>query len=276
MPEPIQTPASQGGAADDKQSAGTPPQPSIYKDLQTKKGFKSEEDLAKSYVEAEQELGRKTNLTSKVKQQLETAGYTINDAGDVIPVSGSSHYQAPQIPSVQQQYQQPQEVVYDPYTGQQITDPISLQLAKLPVGQREALVVNAILEQRDRQQTSSYQAEAEILSKPEAKGFEDDVKDVMRSMPLQMKADKKNWEDALLRVKGMKYDQALRNASQQGVEQFVAKEGLQMPQGTGGDSSNATLSSEQEQVYRYYQQNMPGLFKDKAAFARANRPDGGR
>jgi len=98
----------------------------------------------------------------------------------------------------------------------------------------------------------------------------------MRSLPLAQRADKKSWEDALLRVKGMRYDQAIKNAGQQGVDQFLNKEGLQVPAGSGGEGSATTLTPDQEQVFRYYQQNMPGMFKDKSHFLKATRPDGGR
>jgi len=180
MPEPILNPAGQGGAAGGEGTppAGTPPQPSIYKDLQTKKGFKTEEDLAKSYVEAEQGLGRIQNTHNKIKQQLESAGYTVDDDGTIKQVGGQ-----PQGYPQGQPQGQPQETVYDPYTGQPIMDPIALQLARIPMGQREAVIFNALLEQREKQTNTSYQSEAEVLSKPEAKGFEEDVKVVMRSLP---------------------------------------------------------------------------------------------
>ena len=281
MPEPI-TPNPQGqGAAGGGQEppagAQTPPAQSIYKDLQVKKGFKSEEDLAKSYIEAEQSLGKHQNLNNKVKQQLESAGYTIDDEGNVKPVGQPSGQPLTQPGGQPGGYPgQPVEQIYDPYTGQIITDPIAIQLARMPLGMREATVVNAIIEQREKQQIGSYQAEAEVLSTPEAKGFEDDVRNVMRQVPLAQRANKQSWQDALLRVKGMRYDQAVKNAGQQGVEAFLNKEGIQIPEGSGGQQGVATLTAEQEQVYRYYQQNYPGMFKDKAAFLRANSPTGGR
>jgi hypothetical protein len=133
-----------------------------------------------------------------------------------------------------------------------------------------------MLDQREKLQASTYQAEAEVLSKPEAKGFEDDVKKVMQNLPLPQRANKQAWEDALLRVKGMRYDQAIKSAGQQGVEEFINKGSLHVPSGQGGEGGAASLNAEQEQIYRYYQQNHPGMFKDKASFLRATQPNGGR
>lgn len=284
MTEPNQNQEIQAGAAAQEgaqeASKGQSQQASYYKELQSKKGFKTEDDLAKIYTDAEHSLSKRQSVIDKAKQQLESAGYTMNEDGTIIPLSQQQpHQQGYQQPYSQQGYQQQQgyqEPIYDPYTGQQITDPISLQLARMPVGHREAFVVNAMLEQRERQQAASFQAESEVLSRPEAKGFEADVKAVINQLPLAQRANKQTWEDALLRVKGMRYDTAMKSVKQEGVEEFINKEGLQVPQGRGGDEGNASLTPEQEQQYRYYQQNKPGFFKDKAHFLRATRPDGGR
>lgn len=269
MPEPNLTPNPQGNAA--AQPIDNP----TYKDLQQKKGIKSEEDLAKIYVDAEKELGRHQNVTSKVKKQLEGAGYTIDDEGNVKPLDQPPTYGAGQQPYQQPNAgNQPQETIYDPYTGQPITDPIALQLARMPVGHREAFVFNAMLEQREKQQTASYQAESEVLSKPEAKGFEDDVRKVMQQLPLVQRANKQSWEDALLRVKGMRYDQAIKNAGEQGVNQFINRASIQTPEGSSGGGQGAGLTQEQEEHYQWYVKNKPGLFKDRAHFAKRLSPNG--
>ncbi len=278
QPNPNPDLNGQGGTASGGQPQGTPPPaPSKFEELKQKKGFKSEEDLAKSYEEVEKSKSRFETIHGKTKQQLESQGFTIDDNGDIKPMGGVPQAQ-PQYPQQGQPYQQPipQETVYDPYTGQQITDPIALQLAKMPVGMREAYIFNAMQEQREKQSTLSYQAEAETLSKSEAKGFEDDVKEVMRQLPLAQRANKKSWEDALLRVKGMKYDEALKNAQQQGVDNFINKEGNQLPSGSGGSGAGVALTPDQEQTFAYYQKHMPGTFKDSAHFLRNTRPDGGR
>lgn len=271
-------PAGGGAPA---QPQGTPP-PAIdaMETLKQKKGWKSNDEVVKFAEEAEKSFSREQNRTNKVKQQLEGAGYTIDDEGNVKPISqpaGIPGYPPQGQPGgYPPQGQPPVEVVYDPYTGQPITDPIALQLIRLPPGHREAVVFNALLEQREKQQTAGYQVEAEVLSKPEAKGFENDVKAVMQQLPLAQRADKKQWEDALLRVKGMRYDQAVKNAGGQAIEGFINKEGIQVPVGTGGEGGGVTLDAEQEQIYRYYQQNHPGMFKDKVHFLRATLPAGGR
>jgi len=277
--EPNLTPEEVEGGAVPAEDVGTPaPQPSVYEELRTKKGFKTEEELAKIYVDAEKSLGKHQNITTKVKQQLQAAGYTIDDEGNVVasaPVD-SGFPGVPGVPGTPGAPATPGEPIYDPYTGAQITDPIAIQLARMPVGHREAFIVNAILNQRDTQQESSIQAEVDILSKPEAKDFADDVKSVMQRLPLAQRADKKAWEDALLKVKGMRYDEALKNAGKEGVTSYLNKAGNQTPAGGGGGGGAVALSSEQEQTYSYYQKNYPTMFKDKAHFLRATRPDGGR
>lgn len=284
MPEPITlNPEGQGAADEGNQipaaGAQTSPQPSLYQDLQQKKGIKSEEDLAKLYTDAEKELGRKQNLTNKVKQQLENAGYTLDDEGNITQGQQGGHYQPPQPPQQPGYYppQPPPETVYDPYSGQPITDPIALQLARMPMGQREAFIVNAMLDQREKQQVASFQADQEVLSKPEAKGFEEDVRKYMQTVPLQQRANKAEWEKALWEVKGKRYDQDRLKWSQQGVNEFINRDINQLPAGgSGGSGSGASLSSDQEQTYQWYARNQPGLFKDRAHFAKSLRPDGGR
>ena len=272
-PNPSGLPAG-GGAAPagegQPQPGGDIPTPSVYRDLQGKKGFKNEEDLAKSYVEAEQSLGRHQNVNNKIKQQLESAGYTMDEDGNIKPASGGM----PPAPNAGVA----QDIVYDPYTGMPLTDPIALQLARMPVGQREVFIFNAMQEQREKNQGLAFQADQEILSRPEAKGFEDDVRKVMQTLPLAQRADKKEWERALLQVKGARYDADKRNWAQNGVDDFVNKENLQNPGGTGGGGGGAEgrLTTEQETSFRWYQQNQPGMFKDRAHFARALSPTGGR
>lgn len=276
-PNPTGGQPAGGGAPQGQQPQGTPPPATdVMEALKQKKGWKSNEEVVKFAEETEKSFSREQNKVNKVKQQLESAGYALDDDGNIKPVGQPSGYPPQGQPQGYPPQGQPQEVIYDPYTGQQITDPISLQLARMPVGHREAFVVNAMLDQREKMQTATFQAEAEILSKPEAKGFENDVKAVMQQLPLPQRADKKSWEDALLRVKGMRYDQAMKNAGGQAIDQFINKEGNQVPAGAGGQGGGASLTPDQEQVYQYYQANRPGVFTDRAHFLRSTRPDGGR
>lgn len=282
MPEPNTNPNPQdvnaGGSAAPagSQQQGQPAQPSVYNELKAKKGFKSEEDLARSYVEAETAYSKHQNITNKVKQQLESAGYTIDDEGNVRPVSGGQAGQGGGMSAGGQGGGNAQDVIYDPYTGMPITDPVALQLAKLPVGQREAFIFNAMLEKREQQQGLAFQADQEVLSKPEARGFEDDVRKVMQALPLHLRADKKEWEKALLQVKGARYDSDRKRWAEQGVNDFINREELQGPAGAGGSGGGARLTPDQEQSYQWYQKNQPGMFKDRAHFARALSPTGGR
>lgn len=263
--------------------AGTPPAtPSKYETLVQKKGFKSQEDLASSYENIEQEHSKKSTILDKTKKQLEAAGYTVNDDGAIVQVSGGQG--STSGPGGYPTYQGyppgggQSEVVYDPYTGQPITDPVSLQLARMPVGQREAVIFNAMQEQRERQQSTAYQADSEILSKPEAKGFEDDVRKAMMQKPLHLRADKNEWNRTLLEIKGARYDADSKRWAQQGAEDFINKEGLQPlpPAGGGGRQGGAQLSSEQESQYQWYSKNKPGIFKDRAEFFKATMPNYGR
>lgn len=283
MPDPIPPVIPAGQSPANNPPSGDVPTvpPSVFDELSAKKGWKNPEDMAKSYTESEKELSRKNNARDKIKRQLETQGYTVDDDGNITQVEQRPPVYTPpggQVPSYPSQGMPP-EPVYDPYTGQQITDPMTLQLLKYPPGQREAIIFNAMTEQREKQQNSAYQNDSEVLIKPEAKGFEDDVRKVMMQKPLQVRADKKSWEEALLQVKGARYDQDMRNRSQQGVEDFINKESIQTPAGApagGGPGGGANLSAEQENTYRWYAQNRPGMFKDRKHFLQATQPNYGR
>jgi len=258
------------------------PQPSAFDELMAKKGFKSNDDVAKSYQEAESTLNRTQNVFNTTKQQLEAAGYTVDEKGNITaapqgqptvqPQPTQQPYQQPyqQMP---QGYQQPQvDPVYDPYTGNMLTDPVDIQLAQLPPSQRIGAVVNLMTEQREQQSRQAFDAEQEVLNKPEAKGFEDDVRRVMTQVPLANRTKKESWEDALLKVKGMKYDDALKSAGQQGVEEFLNKDQhQQIPAGQGQTTGSVQLSPEEEKSYQWYAQNQPGMFKDRKHFAQRSR-----
>ena len=63
----------QGGSAPDQQqqqAAGTQAQPSVYDDLAGKKGYKSPDDLAKSYMDLEQDRSKRVSAFDTAKQQL--------------------------------------------------------------------------------------------------------------------------------------------------------------------------------------------------------------
>lgn len=277
QPNPNTPPAGAGAPpAGQTPPAGTPPAtPSKYEQLAAKKGFKSHDDLATSYEALEPELGRSKTAIDKAKKQLESAGYTMDDDGTIKPI-GQQQQQGQQQFQQQGQYQQ-QADIYDPYTGQIITDPMARQLASLPLGQREYTMFNFLQEQRDKQQTSSYQADSEITALPEAKGFEDDLRKAMQSEPLAVRANKEAWRNKLWQVKGQRYDSDLKNASTMGVDAFLNKAGNQGLPATGTtDTTGVRLNPDQEQQFRWYQQNRPGQFKDRKQFAEALSPSGGR
>ena len=139
--------------------------------------------MAKSYEEVERNYTKTTTARDTTKKQLEQYGYSLDESGNVIQVNPMAQ------PSVRDnqyqpygQPQQTQEVIYDPYTGQAISDPVARQLATMPLGQREVFLFNALLSQRDQMTTASNKVASEVLSSPEAKGFEDDVRNVMQHL----------------------------------------------------------------------------------------------
>ena len=259
-----------------------PPQPSAFESLKTTKGMKNDDEFAKSYTEAEVELGRRQTKLDTVKTQLETQGFTLDDSGNVVQIGNmppihqqNQQNQQPQYdpyawPTPGQNQGQGQDPIYDPYTGLQITNPLDLQLAQLPVGQRTAVVVDAMLTQRDKQNHSSSLAENKVLSEPGAKGFEADVRKVMMNLPLNQRSDEKQWQDALLKVKGMRYDAAMKSAGKEGVDAFINKENAQGMPSSGGGKGGIKLSVDEESTFKWYQDNRPGMFKDKAHFRKAS------
>lgn len=270
-----------------QQPASGTPQKSKFQEIKEKKNFQTEDDLANAYESAEKTTQRTLGALSKAKKQLESAGYTLNEEdGTIVPLESGT-----QIPNVHQQQspisygqpnypqqQQQQDVIYDPYTGQPIVDPMARQLASLPLGQREFYVFNAFQEQREKQQSAAYQADTEILSKTEAKGFEEEVRRNMITKPLAYRANKQAWQDELLKVKGARYDQDRKNWEANGVESFLNKETTQPFSGAigGADNSGVRLNPEQEEQFRFYQKTQPGTFKDRKEFLQATMPNYGR
>ncbi len=265
-----------------------PSQSPVYDELVGKKGLKSNEDLAKIYVDAEKEGGRRQSVLDTVKTNLEKHGYTMNDKGDILDKQGqvvqpqaqpAAQPQPGQPGYVQPAYSQPQsqvdaygnpvqqqDPIYD-LNGNAITNPIDRQLAMMPLSQRLGFVTNTILDQREKQQGAAFNNDRDVLSKPEAKGFEADVRTVMAQVPLAQRADKKAWDDALLRVKGMKFDNMIKSAGGDAIQQFINKDGAQTPVGQGaGAGGGSKLSVEQRVTYDYYKANFPAMFKDEDHF----------
>ena len=263
----------------------TPPQPTPYEELMKAKNFKSNDDVAKSYREAETELGRTKNAINTAKTQVEQqsqGSLTVDDKGNVIPKpgytpQGGQHYGQPNAPVYQPQSPE-QETIYDPYTGQVLSDPIQIQLARMLLGQREMFITNAVIEQRDKLQLQSYNLESEVLSSPDAKGFEADVKKVMSQVPLQYRADKKVWEDALLRVKGMKFDEMRKDVGGQAVKDFLNTQSNQGLPNSGGGASGSSLSPEMESSFQEYRKRFPNskAAQDRNVFLQFTKPDAGR
>jgi len=276
-----QNPNPQGGSS----APAQPPVQSVFDELKTKKGIKDPEHLAKIYTDLEKGYGEKQNAYNSAKQNLETQTqglYTLDDKGTmVLTDKGKQHQQYQQQfgqQSNQGQYGQQQDTsMYDPYTGQPITDPIALKLAQLPFGQREMFLINAVAEQREKQQIASFQNETEILSGEEAKGFEQDVKKVMMSLPLQQRADKEAWKRALLQVKGARYDTDKQNWGQQANDNLLNKMGNQgLPPAGQSGGGGSQLPPDLEYQYQQYEKNRPGFFKNREEFLKFNSPTGGK
>lgn len=283
-PEPTPTPTPPAGAA------GAPPQPTTYETLMKDKGFKDNEGFASSYGELEKSHGKHTTTIDTAKKQLEAHGMTMDEKGNItnapavaaapspydtgmpgyVPPAGQPGYAPPayQPPA----YQPPAEPVIDAY-GNRLTNPVDIMMSKMPPSQAMALVAGAVFQNQQKLQSASYTAEAKILSEPSAKEFADDTRKVMMALPLQQRATEQAWSDALLRVKGAHLDKIRVDAGAQGVHDFLNKA---KDQGAGGQpaagaAGATTLTEEQEQNYKYYETNHPGMFKDRAHFLqRAN------
>lgn len=251
-----------------------PSQPAWNEDPSLSK-FKSPDDLAKSYKEVESSYSRTQNAFKTAKEQVESqtkGAMTMDDKGNLIQ---NTTYQ---VPATDTPAGGAYDTVYDPYTGQAITNPIDLQLSKLPLHQRIGFVTQAVIQQNQKWENDSFQAESETLTSPEAKGFEEDVRKVMRTLQPQVRANKEAWKQALLQVKGARYDSDIRNKGTQAVDEFVEKAGVQnigggaatAPSGGGG------LPPDQEKVYQYWKKADPGRFKDRAEFTRFSSPGAGR
>lgn len=263
-----QSPAQQAGAS----------QPAVkpIDEFVAKKKIKNIDDIPKLYEEQEASFHRANQKLQTLKQQVEQnsqGSMTVDDNGNLIqnpsfqPPQGTPGYgYQPQGGYQQNQPGSQQEQLYDPMLGTTINDPVLLQAARLPFGQRELFFANVALEVRENQQRQSYTIEQEVLNAPEAKGFENDVRSVMNQLPLQHRADKKQWQDALLRVKGIKFDEMRKNAGQEGVENFLSKQSIQSMPAQGGGQQGAQLNQEQEQAYQWYVSNQPGMFKDRQHF----------
>ena len=259
------------------------PVPSAYEDLATKKGFKTQDDFASNYTELETDRGRQVTKLDTINKQLEAGGYQMDETGKITPKQGAmpTGNQQPQQQQyydqggnpIQAQVQPQQDTFYD-LNNLPITNQIDRQLAQMPVSQRIGYVVNAMADQRDKLNRDSFAADTEVLSKPEAKGFESDVRAVMQQVPIAQRATKQAWEDALLKVKGMKFDQMQKDAGAQGVEEFINKANIQNAPASSGGGKTTRLDAEQEKTFQFYESNHPGMFKDRAHFLTRCNPQG--
>lgn len=278
MPDPI-TPNPQGsqvpGQSAQQPAGGQTLAVKPIDEFVAKKKLKSVDDIPKIYEETEASFHRTNQALQSAKQDIETqtgGQKTLDDKGKIID---NPNFHPGFIPQGQPGQYQPQggygqpETIYDAYSGAVITDPVTIQLIKnFPdPTQRQIAITNAVIMQNDKLQRDSYVSEQEVLNTPEAKGFENDVRSVMQALPLHQRADKKQWQDALLRVKGMKFDQMRQSAGQEGVENFLNKQGMQpLPEAPGG-TGGVRLSPEDEKSFQWYQANQPGMFRDRAHFA---------
>jgi hypothetical protein len=271
MPDPNPNPqGSQAGQSPQAQPGAQLPVVKPIEEFVKKKGVKDINDIPKMYEDTEASFHREKQKLQTAKTEVEQQSQgqlTLDDNGKVIQNPGFQgvSYGQPQQPGYGQPNQQgqpgyQQEVVYDPYTGQPLTDPVAIQLSRMPLGAREVMITNAILEQREKQQQLSYSNDHEILNSPEAKGFETDVRNIMNALPLPMRADKKQWQDALLRVKGLQFDKMRQSAGQEGVENFLNKLNIQSLPETPGQGGTR-LSPDQQKQWDWYQTNQPEVFK---------------
>lgn len=273
-------------AAQEKEAASKEQPSGTYEELKGKKGFKDDDSFAKSYTEMESVHGKTQNAFNKVKEQIETQSQgqaTLNEKGEVVKRDGTPFEPTtpttPTYPAASTTPTAPAEgeEVYDEYTGRYVTDPIEKQLIKFPPYQRQAMIANAVYEQNEKMRQQSFGHEQAVINSPEAKGFEDDLRKVMNQLPIAQRANKKEWERGLLQVKGARYDQDKQNWGQKGVDQFINTQGAQGTEGAGGGGGGGVkLTDEQEKIYKVYETDRPGMFKDRAHFLKSLQKDGGR
>lgn len=260
--------------------APTEPVASHYQDLAAKKGWKDTDAAAKSYTEIESTYGKTQNAFNQAKQNLESQSqgmYTLDEKGSLVQTDIGKNAQANQQLQPGQPGAYDTAPMYDPYTNQPITDPTQLQLAKMPLGYREAMIFNAMAEQRENLSRSAFQNENEILARDDVKGFEKDIRTVMMQLPLQERGKKETWEKTILQVKGARYDQDKKSFQEQGVDNFLNKSQVQpLPASAGSPKSGASLPPDLEKQFRMYESQRPGLFKDRADFIAHTQPTGGR
>ena len=267
-PEPIVEPKVQEPVVEPVAPV-EPTQPSVYNDLATKKGFKSQDDFAKNYQEVEADRSRKDNAFNSAKKNVEQQSngtLTLDDKGNI--VSTGQQPQQPQQPYGQQSYDQ--QGVWDEQQGKYVTDPIEVNFARnnTPMYQRQAMIAQAVIAQNENLQRQAFQSDSEVLSRPEAKGFEDDVRKYMQSQPANVRADKRSWETALKIVKGDKFDEIKKTMGQEAVDKFLNKASVQpVPQASGGGApGSVALTPDQERTFQWYKTNQPSMFKDRKDF----------
>ena len=101
----------------------------------------------------------------------------------------------------------------------------------------------------------------------------------MMTQPIQSRAFAKSYENALLIVKGQKYNDAVRVAGEEAIKRMGEAGSANLNFGGGAPSTGGEgpkLTEEQEKVWAYYQKNQPNRFKDKAEFAKYSTPTAGR
>lgn len=284
-PEETKTPVTppEGGQLPVTPPEGAPPeatlaQPSIYNDLATKKGFKSQDDFAKNYTELESDRSRKDNALNQLRQTVETnsgGANTIDDKGNVVSTGQPAQPQAqPQggYGQPQGQYGQPQgQEVWDEQQQKYVTDPIEVNFARnnTPMYHRQAMIAQAVISQNEALQRKSFENDTAVLSTPEAKGFEDDVRKYMQTQPANVKANKQSWETALKIVKGTKFDELKKTMGQEAVDKFLNKASVQPVPSAGGGAAvgGVSLTPDQERTFQWYVANQPTMFKDRKDFS---------
>ena len=239
--------------------------------MATKKGFKSQDDFAKNYTELEADRSRKDQALSQLKQQVETqsgGANTIDEKGNVIS-TGQQPQGQPYGQPQGQPYGQQQEV-WDEHQQKYVTDPTEAYFAKnnIPMYQRQAMIAQAVISQNEQLQRKSFENDNAVLSAPEAKGFENDVRTYMQSQPANVRANKQSWEVALKIIKGSRFDELKKNMGQEAVDKFLNKASVQgvPPAGGGSAGAGVKLSDDQERTFQWYKANQPTMFKDRKEF----------
>lgn len=230
-----------GAPAQGQPTGGAPPAPpatpqqgQAYKDLATKKGFKSEDDFAKSYESLETTHRQKESVWNKNKELLAQYGVQMDEAGNIIP---------------DQSQGQPQQGA--PVAGQDPFAPINEQFFINPTQVAMGLT-QQMIQQWEKDSAKANQTKEDFFkANEEAAGFRAEIEALAMSRPVGDRTKADTWQNALLVVKGRHYNDAVRVAKEEALRHLqetgaVVSAGGAPPSGASGGQTQTTPALEAE------------------------------